>query len=106
MRAQDGAESAPGMDTGRAPFPGLEAFQGEDAPFFFGRRVEALRALQRFGPTPSGAYHRWLQVEGGSGSPVAWMPRSRIQVFRCRSSPDAAAAPCRFTRQPHDVHPC
>ena len=77
-RTQESAEPAPGLDTGRPPFPGLEAFQRDDAPFFFGRQVETLRALQRFGPTPSGAYQRWLQVEGGSGSGKSSLVRAGV----------------------------
>lgn len=79
-RAQDKDSPlpAPGIDTGRAPFPGLEAFQGDDAPFFFGRQVETLRALQRFGPTPVGTYHRWLQVEGASGTGKSSLVRAGL----------------------------
>jgi hypothetical protein len=77
-RAPDTAQRAPSLDTGRPPFPGLEAFQGEEAPFFFGRQVETLRALQRFGPTPFGAYNRWLQGEGASGTGKSSLVRAGL----------------------------
>jgi formylglycine-generating enzyme required for sulfatase activity len=61
------------------PFLGLGAFQPKDAALFFGRRAETLEALaglgdqSKTGPeqAPGGngqGYHRWLQIEGNSGS--------------------------------------
>lgn len=49
------------------PFPGLEAFNEDDAIFFFGRQSETLDALRRLGPGLDGIYRRWLQIEGPSG---------------------------------------
>lgn len=61
------------------PFLGLSAFGRGDAKLFFGRRKETLEALACLGDQQqtnpdslhqSGgpAYHRWLQIEGNSGS--------------------------------------
>nr|AEQ20333.1 formylglycine-generating sulfatase-like enzyme [uncultured bacterium EC5] len=74
------------------PFRGLGAFRRKHAALFFGRQRETLEALAGLGdqrpagtlqslaggdpqPAPdalsapdTGAYHRWLQVEGNSGS--------------------------------------
>ena len=52
---------------GICPFPGLEAFNEDDASFFFGRQSETLDALRRLGPGLDGVYRRWLQIEGPSG---------------------------------------
>jgi formylglycine-generating enzyme required for sulfatase activity len=61
------------------PFRGLATFRREHAALFFGRQAETLRALaglgDQLGTAPdalpgldTGKYHRWLQVEGNSGS--------------------------------------
>ena len=62
------------------PYLGLGSFQPGDAGLFFGRRAETLQALAGLGDqqqtapdslhgcSGSGAYHRWLQIEGNSGS--------------------------------------
>ena len=61
------------------PFLGLSAFKREHANLFFGRRAETLAALACLGDqqqsnpehlqSSNGAnYHRWLQIEGNSGS--------------------------------------
>lgn len=63
----------------RCPYLGLSAFTRNDARFFFGRRQEILEALSCLGDqqetnpeslNKSGGtvYHRWLQIEGNSGS--------------------------------------
>jgi formylglycine-generating enzyme required for sulfatase activity len=68
LDAKTGAGDAPARLTpGTCPFPGLEAFQRDDAAYFFGRQVETLRALRLFGPGEDGIYRRWLQVDGPSG---------------------------------------
>ncbi|MFM8444323.1 MAG: toll/interleukin-1 receptor domain-containing protein, partial [Methylococcus sp.] len=67
-----------GMAIEGCPFLGLGAFGPREARLFFGRRKETLDALaalgdqreenpERLGDTGAG-YHRWLQVEGNSGS--------------------------------------
>ncbi|WP_374566203.1 hypothetical protein, partial [Nitrosomonas sp.] len=61
------------------PFLGLSAFGKQDAPLFFGRRQETLKALEGLGyqqlihpqksqRTSEDKYYRWLQIEGNSGS--------------------------------------
>jgi len=60
------------------PFLGLSAFQAKDAHLFFGRGQETLDALGCIGNQQdlhpdrsrggSTAHHRWLQIEGNSGS--------------------------------------
>jgi formylglycine-generating enzyme required for sulfatase activity len=62
------------------PFRGLGAFGRQHAELFFGRRFETLQALAGLGDQQqadphlledegsSGKFHRWLQVEGNSGS--------------------------------------
>jgi len=61
------------------PFVGLKAYQAKDSHLFFGRAQETLDALaclgiqQRVNPErPRGVdestHHRWLQIEGNSGS--------------------------------------
>ncbi len=60
-------------------FLGLGTFQRKDAALFFGRQAETLQAVAGLGDQQqtdpgalagagNGAYHRWLQVEGNSGS--------------------------------------
>jgi hypothetical protein len=49
------------------PFPGLEPYREDDAPFFLGRQADTLALLQRLGPGLDGVTRRWLQVEGPSG---------------------------------------
>jgi formylglycine-generating enzyme required for sulfatase activity len=66
------------VEHGRCPFPGLEAFQREDVPFFFGRQVETIRALRLFGPGLDGIYRRWIQVEGPSGVGKSSLVRAGI----------------------------
>ena len=62
------------------PYLGLGSFQPGDAHLFFGRRAETLQALaglgdqqqtapdQLQGGSNGSGYHRWLQIEGNSGS--------------------------------------
>lgn len=61
------------------PFLGLSTFRREHADLFFGRRAETLQALAGLGDQSQTApeslhggsgnsYHRWLQIEGNSGS--------------------------------------
>ena len=62
------------------PYLGLGSFQPQDAGLFFGRRAETLQALAGLGDQQQTApdqlqgagsgtgYHRWLQIEGNSGS--------------------------------------
>ncbi|RDE50936.1 MAG: TIR domain-containing protein [Candidatus Accumulibacter meliphilus] len=61
------------------PFVGLNAFTSKDARLFFGRRRETLEALTCLGNQQQanpealhggggGAYFRWLQIEGNSGT--------------------------------------
>ncbi|RDE52181.1 MAG: TIR domain-containing protein [Candidatus Accumulibacter meliphilus] len=61
------------------PFVGLNAFSSKDARLFFGRRRETLEALTCLGDQQQtnpeglrggggGAYCRWLQIEGNSGT--------------------------------------
>ena len=61
------------------PFLGLSAFGRQDAPLFFGRRQETLKALEglgdqqlihpeKFWRANGEQYYRWLQIEGNSGS--------------------------------------
>jgi hypothetical protein len=61
------------------PFVGLNAFTSKDARLFFGRRRETLEALTCLGDQQQtnpeglrggggGAYCRWLQIEGNSGT--------------------------------------
>ncbi|SER74380.1 Formylglycine-generating enzyme, required for sulfatase activity, contains SUMF1/FGE domain [Nitrosomonas sp. Nm51] len=63
----------------RCPYLGLSAFTRNDAGLFFGRRQEILEALSCLGDqqgtnpealnkSGGSVYHRWLQVEGNSGS--------------------------------------
>ncbi len=63
----------------RCPYLGLSAFTRNDAGFFFGRRQEVLEALSYLGDQQGtnpdnlykgggSVYHRWLQIEGNSGS--------------------------------------
>jgi formylglycine-generating enzyme required for sulfatase activity len=62
-----GADRSVSFGEDVCPFPGLEAFSEDDAPFFFGRQSETLDALRRLGFGLDGVYRRWLQVEGTSG---------------------------------------
>lgn len=77
MRARATRLDAPPFEG--CPFRGLNAFQREDARLFFGRRQETLEALAGLGDqretnpetlhgSGGTAYHRWLQIEGNSGS--------------------------------------
>lgn len=61
------------------PYLGLSTFRRKHAELFFGRRAETLQALAGLGDqsqsTPESlhggngsGYHRWLQIEGNSGS--------------------------------------
>ena len=61
------------------PFLGLNAFQRGDAALFFGRRLDTLRMIACLGDQRetnpdqlradgNGAYHRWLQIDGNSGT--------------------------------------
>lgn len=63
----------------RCPYLGLSAFTRNDVRFFFGRRQEVLEALSCLGDqqgtnpgnlnkSGGSVYHRWLQIEGNSGS--------------------------------------
>ena len=52
---------------GTCPFPGLEAFQEKETPFFCGRQRETAEAISGFGQGLDRTYRRWLQVEGTSG---------------------------------------
>ncbi len=63
----------------RCPYLGLSAFTRSDAGLFFGRRQEILQALSCLGDqqetnpddlnkSGGSVYHRWLQIEGNSGS--------------------------------------
>jgi tetratricopeptide (TPR) repeat protein len=59
------------------PFPGLELFDEDLAPYFFGRKTEADDAVQQLGDTGAG-YKRWLQIEGPSGAGKSSLARAGI----------------------------
>ncbi len=67
LKLVSGADRSISFGEDVCPFPGLEAFSEDDAPFFFGRQSETLDALRRLGFGLDGVYRRWLQVEGPSG---------------------------------------
>jgi formylglycine-generating enzyme required for sulfatase activity len=60
----DTAPVAPAWPKGKSPFPGLNAFDPDDAPVFFGREVETEHLLERI----SNPRCRFLVVMGASGS--------------------------------------
>jgi hypothetical protein len=79
LQGQSRMEERPRYDG--CPFLGLGAFQRKHAELFFGRRAETLQALAGLGDQSqtapetlhggshsSSGYHRWLQIEGNSGS--------------------------------------
>ena len=95
------------------PYLGLASFQPGDADLFFGRRAETLQALAglgdqqqmapdqlRAGSSSSSAYHRWLQIEGNSGSGksslvlVGLLPM--LGVFQLDAPPPSPAAASRM----------
>jgi WD40 repeat protein len=63
-RAEDGTDQRPLVF---CPFPGLECFEEENAPFYFGRDAEIREAMACFEPAAP-IPRRWLQVEGPSGA--------------------------------------
>ena len=91
-----GEEPGPGPD--RAPFPGqcpyrgLEVFDVEHAPFFFGREaltewlVVALRAA------PSGHENRFLAILGASGSGKSSLARAGLAAALERGALDGSGA--------------
>lgn len=66
-QAPDSRPAALNPPVQTSPFPGLEYFDEDRAPLFFGRETEVSEALQLLGETPRG-HMRWLQVEGASGT--------------------------------------
>jgi len=77
-KASEQAPPAISMPPDTCPFPGLEAFTEEDAPFFFGRQREVARALHHLGRGADGLYRRWLQIEGPSGIGKSSLVRAGI----------------------------
>lgn len=65
------------VSKGGCPFPGLEAFDEEQASLFVGRETEIREAIAGLGQTTYG-YRRWLQVEGASGSGKSSLVRAGI----------------------------
>ncbi len=59
------------------PFPGLKAFEENQARFFFGRDHEVLELVSRLGRTKEG-YRRWLQIEGASGAGKSSLARAGL----------------------------
>jgi WD40 repeat protein len=65
----DERASAPAVEwnSGRPPFPGLEAFTEDDAGVFFGRAAETSELLERLDPVDSARANRLVAVIGPSG---------------------------------------
>ena len=57
-----------GWDPSRPPYPGLRAFEPEDAGVFFGRDVEIKKLMLRLQPTLQRGAQRLIAVVGPSGS--------------------------------------
>lgn len=57
----------PVWDSGRSPFPGLEAFTEQDSAVFFGRDAEIAELLERLHPVVAGQTNRLVAVVGPSG---------------------------------------
>jgi len=57
----------PPPDTAHCPFPGLESFDEQLAPYFFGRSGEIEGLVQKVQVSRNG-HCPWLQLEGNSGS--------------------------------------
>ncbi len=69
IHQQLGVHSIPAVaiEAEDGPFPGLEPFDQDRAPFFFGRTEEVRDLCARLGQTKDG-YRRWLHVHGASGA--------------------------------------
>lgn len=68
----------PSQDTRAVcPFPGLRAFDGSMAAFFFGRSSEIRQLVGLLGQTSNG-HRRWLQIEGASGSGKSSLARAGL----------------------------
>lgn len=67
LRKTLGQGSTARFEVSEEPYPGLEVFDENRAPFFFGRDDEIRELCERLGHTGDG-YQRWLQIEGPSGS--------------------------------------
>jgi tetratricopeptide (TPR) repeat protein len=78
------------------PFPGLEPFDEDLAPYFFGREAEIAEALAMLGDTPSG-HRRWLQIEGPSGTGKSSLARAGLIPSVLRR-PGIRGAPSTFLR--------
>lgn len=76
------------------PYPGLEPFSNELAPYFFGRHAEISDATTRLGG-PGNDGHRWLAIEGPSG--VGKSSFLRAGVIPALERGFAWAAPSRWT---------
>ena len=58
----------PVWDSDRSPFPGLEAFTGQDSAVFFGRDAEVTGLLDRLHPVVAAQVNRLVAVVGPSGA--------------------------------------
>lgn len=58
------------------PFPGLEFFDEDRAPYFFGREEELVQAVELLGS--AAPRRRWLQIEGASGAGKSSFARAGI----------------------------
>jgi energy-coupling factor transporter ATP-binding protein EcfA2 len=65
-------------DPTRSPYPGLEAFSGEDAAVFFGRDQEIYRLLELLQPTLQRDAGRFVAVVGPSGSGKSSLVRAGL----------------------------
>jgi hypothetical protein len=77
LREVDPADSF-GWDRTRAPYPGLQAFEPEDAAVFFGREDEVKELERRLHPTLVHGARRLLVLVGPSGSGKSSLVRAGL----------------------------
>lgn len=65
-------------DSAQPPYPGLEAFTGDDAGVFFGRDREIRDLVGRLNPSTAARAHRFVAVIGPSGSGKSSLVRAGL----------------------------
>jgi WD40 repeat protein len=77
---------------GRCPYRGLELFDVEHAPLFFGREALTEWLLDALKRKPSGSDNRFLAVVGASGSGKSSLARARLMAALKEGKLDGSAS--------------
>ena len=89
-----GEEPGAGPDAapfaGECPYRGLEVFDVEHAPFFFGREALTEWLVVALRPTPSGQENRFLAILGASGSGKSSLARAGLVAALERGAIDGS----------------